>query len=215
MKFLGALLIVTITSFTSCIVPESTHVEPTYHLLTESVFDINRTSLSKINFNDSNDSLLKNTFYLRQVELPSYLIENKLIERVSHGEVLFRENHRWGEPIDEGVCRVLSLNLSRELKSPFYSAFPHRKKMGSYIEISVRLNRFEKVSDSVVLLRGSWQLFVNDFESGQIPIVSGNETIEINIEQNKLVKNEVLALSDSLSSFAKVISQSVFSLIDN
>ena len=118
--------------FASCVIPESNHVEPTYHLLTELQSDRNDTS-----------EIGRVSFYVRQVELPSYLQESRLVSRPKQGLIEFTENDRWGEPLEEGVARVLGLNLSKRLNALSYSVYPHRQKPSCMFELGIAVQRFE------------------------------------------------------------------------
>ena len=40
--------------------------------------------------------------------------------------------------------------------------------MGSYFDIAVTLDRFERNSKDTVLLKGSWEVFTTDFEYGKV-----------------------------------------------
>ena len=51
---------------------------------------------------DGNNSDMVFPFYLRQVEIPYYLQENRIVYRPTKGEIKFRENDRWGEPTYRG-----------------------------------------------------------------------------------------------------------------
>jgi uncharacterized lipoprotein YmbA len=200
----------------SCIVPESTHKESTFHLLTKTNYDQNNTiTETSIEVDGANVDTV-GTFYLRQIELPYYLQENRIIIRPDHGKIEFRENQRWGEPLVEGIGRVLGLNLSHLLQSSFYSVYPHREKVGTRFEISLTIHRFERVSSSKVLFEGTWQLFTNDFKNGTYPITNGKEIVFVDIDisdsNEAIVDNEVLALSETLSVVAKRVSIAIASL---
>jgi uncharacterized lipoprotein YmbA len=200
----------------SCIVPESTHKESTFHLLTKTNYDQNNTiTETSIEVDGANVDTV-GTFYLRQIELPYYLQENRIIIRPDHGKIEFRENQRWGEPLVEGIGRVLGLNLSHLLQSSFYSVYPHREKVGTRFEISLTIHRFERVSSSKVLFEGTWQLFTNDFKNGTYPITNGKEIVFVDIDisdsNEAIVDNEILALSETLSVVAKRVSIAIASL---
>ena len=145
----------------SCIVPPSTYVQPTFHLLNESTSDNNESFRQVDVFAERNQTIEGQSFYLRQIELPYYLQENRIITRLQKGKIEFRENDRWGEPLVEGIGRVTGFNLSRFLQSPFYSVYPHRQKIGTQWEVGVTMLRFEKISGERVLLEASWEIFHN------------------------------------------------------
>ena len=211
------ILVFSICLLSSCIVPESTHKESIFHLLTKTSYDQNYTFNNIENQGDKGKQNKPLTFYLRQIELPYYLQENRIINRPENGKIEFRENHRWGEPLVEGIGRVLGLNLSQLLKSPFYSVYPHREKVGTNFEIGFTIHRFERVSSNKVLFDGTWQLFTNDFKNGSFPLSNGKEIILVDIDMpNSLsdtINEEVMALSESLSIVAEKVAIAVNSFI--
>lgn len=202
-------------ALSSCIVPESTHVKPTFHLLSKTTFDQNQTTPSAVQLKEGNHSQLVHPFYLRQIELPYYLQENRIVNRPKQGEIEFRENDRWGEPLIEGIGRVVGLNLSQILNSPFYSVYPHRKKIGANWDISITIIRFEKVSNNEVLLEASWEIFNMNFKNGSYPFRSGKVDKLVSIERSRgadsIIKDEVIALSDSLGVLSQLICRSIVS----
>ncbi|MDG0965641.1 MAG: PqiC family protein [Opitutales bacterium] len=202
-------------SLISCIVPESTHVKPQFHLLSKSVFDQNQTASLSSQNKETNNRLIGHPFYLRQIELPYYLQENRIVKRPKQGEIEFRENDRWGEPLTEGIGRVVGLNLSQILKSPYYSVYPHRKKIGANWEIGITIIRFENVSNNQALLEASWEIFNANFKNGTYPFRSGKvdhlEAIQPARGKKSLIKDEVVALSDLLGVLSESVCRSIVS----
>jgi uncharacterized lipoprotein YmbA len=214
---LSLLFLFSICILSSCIVPESTHKESIFHLLTKTSYDQNRTFNEIANRGDTGVEGNVLTFYLRQIELPYYLQENRIINRPDNAKIEFRENHRWGEPLEEGIGRVIGLNLSQLLQCPFYSVYPHRQKVGTNFEIGITINRFERVSSNKVLFDGRWQLFTNDFKNGSFPISNGMEIILVDIDtsnsRSDSINEEVMALSESLSMVAERVAVAVNSSV--
>lgn len=198
----------------SCIVPESTHVKPTFHLLSKTTFDQNQSTAPN-QLNEGDNSQQGHPFYLRQIELPYYLQENRVVNRPKQGEIEFRENDRWGEPLIEGIGRVVGLNLSQILNSPSYSVYPHRKKIGANWDISISIIRFENVSNNEVLLEASWEIFNMNFKHGTHPFRSGKVDRLVSIQTSRggdsIIKDEVIALSDSLGVLSQLICRSIVS----
>ena len=206
-------LLLVLMLLSSCIVPPSTYVKPTFHLLNESTPENNESVRQGTVFVESNQTIEGQSFYLRQIELPYYLQENRIITRPQKGKIEFRENDRWGEPLVEGIGRVTGFNLSRFLNSPFYSVYPHRQKIGTQWEVGVTMLRFEKISGERVLLEASWEIFYNGYRNGNYPFKNNNTKIEVDIESpssgNELVSYEVDALSHSLGKLAERIARAM------
>ena len=180
------------------LVPKSTHVEPTNYLLIP--LDSNRSNSDSVFLNGI-------SFYVRQVELASYLEGSGLVSRTESSKVQFSNLHRWGEPLDEGVARVVAKNLSIVLGTLNYSAYPNRKKPLCDLEIGLYLERFEKVSVATVKLVGTWQLFRNN---RQIHIEALSEIIKIpSSESGQDETSQVTALSQALSKVSELIASSL------
>ena len=208
-----SMLYLVLMLLSSCIVPPSTYVKPTFHLLNESTFEKNESARLDTVFAENNQTVEGQSFYLRQIELPYYLQENRIITRPEKGKIEFRENDRWGEPLIEGIGRVSGLNLSKFLNSPFYSVYPHRQKIGTQWEVGITILRFEKIWGERVLLEASWEIFHVGYRNGNYPFDNNNTTIEVGIEplplENESVTYEVDALSKSLGILADRISRAI------
>ena len=126
--------------YTGCVIPESNHVEPDYYLLTETNIDQNK-----------NSSTAELSFYLREIELPRYLKESRMIYRPTDHTIEFREHKRWGEPLEDGIARVLSLNIQNQVSKSHFTIFPNRRKDNLEWDISISFSSFEKVSDQLVI----------------------------------------------------------------
>ena len=118
-----------------CVIPESNHVEPEYHILFNTGSDNNHSSTESP------------SFHLREVNLPSYLEDNRIIQRNNTSSLIYRENDRWGEPLAEGISRVMALNIAGGLKTLNYSSYPHRPKPSCLYELSVTVLSFEKINN--------------------------------------------------------------------
>ena len=126
----------------SCVVPESNHVEPDFYLLSTVLADENQTN-----------SESEKSFYINQVQLPRYLQDSRLVFRPKEESIEFRENKRWGEPLEEGIARVLGSNLGMKTDVLRFSVFPNRKKIGCDWEISFSVERFEKINREQIRLK--------------------------------------------------------------
>lgn len=209
--FSSFLIILTLFTVSSCIVPESTHVEPTFHLLSAIDFDQNDSRSAEPDHFLQDEDLPGYTFYLKQIEVPSYMQENRIISRLEMGKIEFRENDRWGESIVDGVGRVTGLNLSRYLNSPFYSVYPHRKKIGTSYEVNLTIYRFEKVAKDEVLLQAGWEIFSRKHKNGSYPVLHGKENLRTSIEPDS-VNEEIIGLSKLLAIMAQKVSDAIYNI---
>lgn len=184
-----------ILSFTGCVIPESNHVEPEYHLLTS-------------RFIETNDSLRipDISFHVREVSLPPYLDENRLVHRKSRSSINYLENHRWGEPLGEGISRVTGLNLSKMFDCLAFSSYPNRSRQGALYEISISILKFERFDHQNVRLEAVIEIFHKNHLQLQL------ETSEVVQLTSRKTSSEVEALSSALFRLSQLIADSIFRL---
>jgi uncharacterized lipoprotein YmbA len=182
------LLVSLLLILASCVIPESNHVRPTYHLLSELGAE-------------GNESLPPGevSFYVSQVELPTYLQDSRLVSRPSEGLIEFRENDRWGEPLEEGIARVLGLNLGRRLNTFSYSVYPHRKKVSCMYDLGITVQRFERIDSESILLEAICEIHFSK-KVNQVRFV---KKIELASAGNgeKSANQDVRALSQAIDEF--------------
>ena len=145
MKKFHSLIPLAVLALAGCIMPESNHVEPDFYLLSNTVQDQNQ---SKINEDHS--------FYLREIELPEYLKDSRLVVRPTSHTIKFREVDRWGEPLEDGIARVLAMNLQDQFNDSKYSIFPNRRKEGLRWDLAVSFSSFERIANDRVSIAAKW-----------------------------------------------------------
>ena len=151
--------------------------------------------------NDLNKTIrVKETsFYVKEVRLPQYLQDKRLVSRPSDDTVVFRENDRWGEPLEMGISRVLGQNLSFLLNTLEYGVYPQRRKFEYFSEIELTIERFEMVSGENVKVKAFWEVNGQDGQT-QRNIFEENYLLDGNE-----VQNEVRALSELLFKMSEEI----------
>jgi uncharacterized lipoprotein YmbA len=137
----------------SCILPEPNHIEPDFYLLHLPRYDTNQS------IQQGASSL---SFYIREVELPQYLKSNRLTQKSSMEVVKFRDYKRWGEPLADGISRVLGGSLSHRLGTLEYSSFPNRRRNNCQFEISLSVLAFEKTFSDQALLEANIEVKPKD-----------------------------------------------------
>jgi uncharacterized lipoprotein YmbA len=90
---------------------------------------------------------------LRPVELAAYLRQPALVVRRGGHEVTFREAARWGEPLEQGIARVLGENLRRLGLAP-----ANRGGEAEAAVLIVRVLAAEGTAAGGVEFRASWEL---------------------------------------------------------
>ena len=160
--------------WTACVIPVNNHKVPNFYLLLSKPDDAYKSN--------SNGEI---SFYIEEVRLAQYLQDERLIARPEDEIIEFRENERWGEPLELGIGRVVGQNLSDLLGTLNYGFFPQRKKFDFKNEVEITVERFERVSTNKVYIKAFWE--IQSEKSGvqrhvfdqEIPLTNGGVREEI------------------------------------
>jgi len=165
----------------SCIIPESNHIAPDFYLLSELALPVDQTPI---------DAEL--SFYLREIELPRYLKEPRMVVRPSDHMIQFRESKRWGEPLEDGISRAVSLNIQNQVSNSLFSIFPNRRKEGLAWDFSLSFSSFEVIGEQVVVV-AKWEAKKDGTE-----LVTGSFVRKTEMHESDSVEDEISALNYAL-----------------
>ncbi len=93
------------------------------------------------------------------VQVPEYLDRPQIVTRTNTNELRFAEFHRWGEPLDKNIARVLMENLSNMMPSARIALFPWPKAMKMRYELAVEVIQLEGLPGGTVSLTARWSIF--------------------------------------------------------
>lgn len=164
-----------------CIIPESNHVAPDFYLLSELALPVDQTPV---------DAEL--SFYLREIELPRYIKEPRMVIRPSDHTIQFRESKRWGEPLEDGISRAVSLNIQNQVSKSLFSIFPNRRKEGLVWDFSISFSSFEVIGKEVVVV-AKWEA-----KKDGTDLVSGSFIQKTDVHESDSVEEEISAFNHAL-----------------
>lgn len=179
------LSLLVILGLSSCVVPESNHIAPDFYLLSQ-------TQTAELN----NSKVSNHSFYMKEVEIPEFLNSSKMVSRPDKYSVEFRESKRWGEPLSDGIARVVSLNLANELNTNFFSIFPNRRERELLWDIGLSVTDFGRIDLNKVRLAVLWEIQHSKEEFSR----RGSYSLDLEIDGNLTdsAQNETRSLNKCL-----------------
>lgn len=94
---------------------------------------------------------------LAPVTVPDYLESPWMVVRVSDTEIRYSDFHKWGEPLNKGIQRVLAEDLGPLLDTDAVKLNAWRKgAVDTAIEVTI--NRFDVALEGQVVLDAQWQV---------------------------------------------------------
>lgn len=95
------------------------------------------------------------------VTLPGYLDRPQIVTRLSATRLYLAEFHKWAEPLENGVARVLAENLAATLSCERVVFYPARRSVRVDYEVPVQIIRFDAGEDGSVVLEATWRVTDN------------------------------------------------------
>jgi uncharacterized lipoprotein YmbA len=94
---------------------------------------------------------------LARVDIPAYLLEQRMASRRGAAEIQYADNYQWAERLDKGIQRVLASNLSALLPTGriMLSAW-QRREVDAEVYLSVQ--RFESDPRGQAVLDARWRI---------------------------------------------------------
>jgi uncharacterized lipoprotein YmbA len=108
-----------------------------------------------------NTTELKQTIGIGPVEIPEYLHLSQILYQAEDGSLQRMDNSYWAEPLDQGIARVISLNLSLGDSSRNLISFPWRADNRPRYSVNIKLlslNINASQTQRVAELVANWEL---------------------------------------------------------
>lgn len=99
---------------------------------------------------------------LGPIEIPSYLDRPEVVVRVGSYEVRPLDFHRWGEPLVQGISRVIADAVSKSLCVERVEHYPWKSYLSVDFQVALRVRRFEATIGERVQLVLEWVLYGQD-----------------------------------------------------
>ena len=92
------------------------------------------------------------------VDLPAYLLRPQIVTRLDAHRIRVDDFHRWAEPLNEAVVKILSEDLARSCGAFPVVTFPWSRALDVDIQVSIQVLRFDAGTDGTVHLQARWRL---------------------------------------------------------
>jgi uncharacterized lipoprotein YmbA len=145
------------------------------------------------------------------LQLPEYINRPQIITRTSTHHLNMSEFHRWVEPLNDSITRMLVINLSNNLHSNRIYWIPRQDRQFPLdLRISIDIGRFDGQLGGTVSLEARWSVF----DKKDKPILTKVSLIKEPVKDQNY--NElVIAMNQALLSLGTEISQAVVSILNS
>ena len=86
------------------------------------------------------------------IDIPEYLNRNTLVYRGPDSELVIARQSRWAEPLEDGVSRVVSLNLAGIVGTDNVRSFPWHPGRAPDYGVKIRILRMDASATEAILI---------------------------------------------------------------
>lgn len=97
------------------------------------------------------------TLGLGPIEVAEYLQRSQLIVNRDANSLQMPDNAYWGEPLQKGIARVLSINLMNHQPTRLIETFPWRSDSTPPLSIRLQIHELQ-IIDGNAVINASWKL---------------------------------------------------------
>ena len=123
---------------------------------------------------DAGPTLKRWVVGVRAVAIAPYLETKSFAVRSQANEVIFLDSTRWGEPLDQGIARVLAENLQSLKNVMRVSTQPFRADEQRDFEVLLRVTACEGATNGEVRFSAGWRILAPTAGAGTV--AEGNYT---------------------------------------
>lgn len=96
------------------------------------------------------------------VEIPAYLDRPQIVVRLSPNEIQPSDFDQWGEPLVQGISRVIADAISKEICVQRVEYYPWKSSMSVDYQVTLRIRSFEGKPGEKAQLVADWRLYGPD-----------------------------------------------------
>ena len=87
---------------------------------------------------------------------PDYLSRSQIVTRKSDSTIFVDDFHRWVEPVDDAIYRIVAENLDSLLDEAIVVSFPYTHSGDLDYQVIGRISRFDADQDGTAVLQVQW-----------------------------------------------------------
>ena len=152
---------------------------------------------------DADDAIV---MYLGPLRLPEYVARTQIVTRGDGAEMIVDDYHRWAEPLDDAIPRILAVNVDNLVDGLIVVAFPG----GNLVEAEYRLQgsivRFDADAAGRAVLIVQWGIATPD---GDIFVPPRRSHYEAQVSRTGDPGAVATALNDTVAQFSRNIAAEI------
>jgi uncharacterized lipoprotein YmbA len=92
------------------------------------------------------------------VKIPPILQRSQIVSAEGPDRLSISDRHRWGNPLEQDIQRILLENLSALLGDEAVVLYPHGERIGAQQRLHIEIHRMDGQSGRLMTLQATWAL---------------------------------------------------------
>ena len=140
------------------------------------------------------------------ITLPQYVDRPQIVTRSSPNRLELAEFHKWAEPLQDIVSRVVADNLAVLVPTDRIVILPRRRSLPLDYQVEINVIQFDTSAQGETVLAARWTLFGKD---GKKLLLSAESTISDSTATPGDYESVAAAMSQALRDLSREIAQAI------
>jgi uncharacterized lipoprotein YmbA len=149
--------------------------------------------------------------YVGPLRLPEYLARPQIVTRGDGSEMLIDDYHRWAEPLEDAIPRIVAVNVDNLVEGVIVVAFPSSNVLESDYRLQGSIVRFDADATGRAVLIAQWGISKPDGDFLVPPRKSRYEALASPTGDPGAVAT---ALNDTVAQFSREVAAEIEARLD-
>ncbi len=140
------------------------------------------------------------------ITLPQYVDRPQIVTRSSPNRLELAEFHKWAEPLQDIVSRVVADNLAALVPTDRIVILPRRRSLPLDYQVEINVIQFDTSAQGETVLAARWTLFGKD---GKKLLLSAESNISASTATPGDYESVAAAMSRALEDLSREIAQAI------
>ena len=151
---------------------------------------------------ENRDGTARTLVGIGEIRAPNFRFRSQMVTRGEHGELIVDDFHRWAEPLDHAMHRVVATNVDSLLDDMTVVAFPYDSAHRPAYRVRGTLEQFDVDTTGLAVLIVQWA--ITDDEDNLVS-PTGRSRYEARSDRPGDPAASVAALNELLAAFSRDI----------
>ena len=149
--------------------------------------------------------------YVGPLKLPEYVARTQIVTRGDGAEMIVDDYHRWAEPLDDAIPRIVAVNVDNLVDGVIVVAFPSGNMVNADYRLQGSIVRFDADAAGRAVLIVQWGVADRD---GDFLVPPRRSRYEARASRSGDPGAVAVALNDTVAQFSRDIAREIEAMLE-